>query len=79
MKGKSSFAVIDMEAVCQLPIVKMLGSMGGNKYATVFAAIDGISYLKSESSGETVSVSLQLKDQDTNSLKQIIELAKAAL
>ena len=79
MKGKSSFAVIDMEAVCQLPIVKMLGSMGGNKYATVFAAIDGISYLKSESSGETVSVSLQLKDKETNALKQIVELAKAAL
>ena len=79
MKGKSSFAVIDMEAVCQLPIVKMLAGMGGNKYATAFAAIDGISYLKSESSGETVSVSLQLKDKETNALKQIVELAKAAL
>lgn len=79
MKGKNSFAVIDMEAVCQLPIVKMLGGMGGNKYATVFAAIDGISYLKSESSGKTASVSLQLKDKETNALKQIVELAKAAL
>lgn len=79
MKGKNGFAVIDMEAVCQLPIVKMLAGMGGSKYATVLTALEGISYLKSESSEAGNSVSLQLKDKDTNALKQIVELAKTAL
>ena len=79
MKGKNGFAVIDVEAVCQLPIVKMLSGMGGNKYAAVLTVLDHIAYLKSESSEAGNYVTLQLKDQDTNALKQIVELAKAAL
>ena len=79
MKGKNGFAVIDVEAVCQLPIVKMLSGMGDNKYAAVLTVLDHIAYLKSESSEAGNYVTLQLKDQDTNALKQIVELAKAAL
>ena len=79
MKGKNGFAVIDVEAVCQLPIVKMLSGMGDNKYAAVLTVLDHIAYLKSESSETGNYVTLQLKDQDTNALKQIVELAKAAL
>lgn len=79
IKGKNGFAVIDIEAVCQLPIIKMLSGMGGGKYAAVLTVLDRIAYLKSENNETGNYVTLQLKDQDTNALKQIVELAKAAL
>ena len=79
MKGKNGFTVIDVEAVCQLPIVKMLAGMGGSQYAAVLTVLERIAYLKSESSEAGNHVSLQLKDRDTNALQQIVELAKDAL
>ena len=79
MKGKRGTLVLNVEAVCQLPAVKMLAGLGGAKYATLLNAIGQISYLKSESDGTSGFASLQLKDKDTNALKQIVELAKTAL
>ena len=79
MKGKNGASVINVEAICQLPIVKMLVSMGGSKYATVLAALERIAYLKSENNATGNYISLQLKDKDTNALKQIVELAKTAI
>ena len=79
MKGKKGFAVVNMEAICQLPIVKMLASMGGSQYATILAALEHIDYMKSENNETGSYASIQLKDKDTNALKQIVELAKTAL
>lgn len=79
MKGKKGFAVVNMEAICQLPIVKMLVGMGGSQYATILAALEHIDYMKSENNETGSYASIQLKDKDTNALKQIVELAKTAL
>lgn len=79
MKGKKSSCVFNAEAISQLPIVKMLIALGSTRYASLFAFLDNISYLKSESDGKTVSVILQLKDRDSNALKQLAELGKTAL
>ena len=79
MKGKKAACIINAEAICQLPIVKMLAGLGGPKYAAAFAALDKVSYLKSESNGTAGTFSLQLKDKNTNALKQIVDLTKSAL
>ena len=79
MKGKKGFAVVNMEAICQLPIVKMLASMGASQYATILTALEHIDYMKSENNETGNYASIQLKDKDTNALKQIVELAKTAL
>lgn len=79
MKGKKASCVLNVEAICQLPIVKMLAGFGGSKNAVYFAALDNISYLKGESDGQTALISLQMKDQNSNALKQLAELCKAAL
>lgn len=79
MKGKKACFVLNVQAVSQLPIVKMLAGFGGPKYASLFTAVENISYLKSESDGEKTFVSLQLKNRDDNALKQIADLGKAAI
>lgn len=76
MKGKKGACVINIEAICQLPIIKMLGGLGGAKYTALLSVLDHVSYLKSETDGTVGLVSLQLKDKDTNALKQIVELTK---
>lgn len=79
MKSKKMSIVLNIEAVSELPVVKMLLGLGGAKTAPYKAILDGISYLKSESDGTQGTISLQLKDKDTNALKQIAELGKGII
>ena len=79
MKGKKTSCVFNVEAINQLPVVKMMGSLGGAGYAPLFAVLDDISYLKVESDGKTIFSSLQLQDRNSNALKQLVELGKAAV
>lgn len=79
LKGRHAVFVLNVEAISQMPFIKMLKGLAGAQYTPAFAAADRIAYLKSESDGQTGLVSLQLKDTDTNALEQLIGLLKAAL
>ena len=77
MKGKSQFVVIDVKSILDLPMVKMLSAMGGREAATYINVISNISYLEVTGNQDNQSeINLWLTDEDTNSLKQIVDLAK---
>ena len=77
MKGKNVFFVINMDAILDLPVVKMMAGVGGEEYQTYYKLASKISYIEafSDSEGKTETVIL-LKNKDDNALKQIVDFAK---
>lgn len=77
IKGKNLFFVINMEAVLDLPIVKMMAGFGGEEYQTYYTLASKISYIEAfnDSNNKTETVIL-LKNKDDNALKQIVDFAK---
>ena len=77
MKGKNFFFVINMDAILELPIVKMMTGFGGEEYQTYYNLASQVSYLEVSNVSDGVSeVDLILKNKDTNSLKQIVDFVK---
>lgn len=77
MKGKRQYVVIDMKAILDLPVVKMLSAMGGGSAAASISAASNVSYFEiiGEDDNQT-QINLWLVDRDTNALKQIVDLSK---
>ena len=77
MKGKNVFFVINMDAILDLPVVKMITGFGGEEYQTYYKLASQISYIEafSDSEGKTETAIL-LKNKDDNALKQIVDFAK---
>lgn len=76
MKGKSMFFVINMDAIVELPVVKMLAAMGGEEVQTYFKLASQVSYFEISGNGPTGQIDLILKDKDVNALKQIVDFAR---
>lgn len=77
MKGKNVIFVINMDAILDLPVVKMITGFGGEEYQTYYKLASQISYIEafSDSEGKTETAIL-LKNKDVNALKQIVDFAK---
>lgn len=76
MKGKNAFFVINMDAIIELPVVKMLAAMGGEEVQTYFKLASQVSYFEMSGQGSTGRIDLVLKDKDVNALKQIVDFAR---
>lgn len=76
IKGEHSALIVNMEAVCQLPVMKMLSQYGRGKTAAYLSLCEKIAYLKIVGKGQTSTTTLQLEDKDTNALKQIVDAGK---
>ncbi|MEG1562791.1 MAG: DUF4836 family protein [Bacteroides sp.] len=77
MKDKNVFAAINVEAILELPIIKMLIGLGNEENQMYYSLASQIDYLemgiKKDGEGK---ISLVLKKEDTNALKQIADFAK---
>lgn len=77
MKGKYQYGAINMKAILDLPVVKMLSVMGGREAAVYMDVASKASYFEASGEGNgRVNINLWLVDQDTNSLKQIADLVR---
>lgn len=77
MKGKNFFFVVNMDAILELPIVKMMVGFGGEEYQTYFNLASQISYLEVSNASEgIIEADLILKNKEVNSLKQIVDFVK---
>lgn len=76
MKGKNMFFVINMDAVLELPVMKMLAAMGGEEIQTYFKLASQVSYFEISAEDATARLDLVLKDKDVNALKQIVDFAR---
>lgn len=77
IEGQRLVTVVNTEAVFNLPIVKMATGFLSPQYRAMVTAAENISYLEMSSEGTKGLVVLQLKDQKTNALKQIVDQVKA--
>ncbi len=76
MKGKNVFFAINMDAVLELPIVKMIIGFGGEEAGMYFQLASKVNYLECNSENGTSEIVLALKDKNTNSLKQIVDFVR---
>ena len=76
VEGQRFATVINAEAIFALPIVKMATDLLTPKYRAMVTAAENISYLRMSSEGKTGLFVLQLKDRETNALKQIVDQVK---
>ena len=76
VQGQRFATVINTEAVFDLPIVKLATGFLSPKYRAMVTAAENISYLRMSSEGKTGLFVLQLKDRETNALKQIVDQVK---
>lgn len=77
MKGKTFFFVVNMGAILDLPVVKLMTGFGGEEYQTYYKLASEITYLEAYSEGNGLTeIDLCLKNKDTNSLKQIVDFAR---
>lgn len=77
MKGKNFFFVINLDAILELPVVKMMVNFGGEEYQTYFNLASQFSYLEISNVSNGISeVDLILKNKEVNSLKQIVDFVK---
>lgn len=77
IKGKNAFFVINVEAILELPVVKMLVGFGGEEYQMYYNLASQVSYLEAYSDSNSIgTVELILKNKDVNALKQIVDFAK---
>lgn len=75
MKGQKAFFVINIEAILELPVVKMIIGAGGEKNKMYANLASKVSYFE-VCIDEVSQVNLLLKDKDSNALKQIVDFAK---
>ncbi|MEG1161466.1 DUF4836 family protein [Bacteroides sp.] len=77
MKGKNAFFAINIEAILELPIVKMMIGFGGEEYKMYATLASQLSYLEIgvDENGKS-EMALVLKNKDINALKQITDFAK---
>ena len=76
VQGQRFATVINTEAVFALPIVKLATGFLSPKYRAMVTAAENISYVRMSSEGKTGLFVLQLKDRETNALKQIVDFIK---
>ena len=76
VQGQRFATVINTEAIFGLPIVKLATGFLSPKYRAMVTAAENISYLRMSSEGKTGLFVLQLKDRETNALKQIVDQVK---
>lgn len=76
IKGENAAVIINVDAIRQLPAVQMLAQYGGKEITVYLNLAEKISYLKMTGNAEKSNITLQLKDKNVNSLKQIVELIK---
>jgi hypothetical protein len=77
MKETSSYMVVNVENLFNLPIVKFLASgRGGGVYSASMDVASGISYLEITGKGSKGEINLCFKDKETNALKQIANILK---
>lgn len=76
VEGQRFATVINAEAIFDLPIVKMATGLLSPKYRAMVTAAENISYVRMSSEGKTGLFVLQLKDRETNALKQIVDQVK---
>jgi len=77
MKGKYQYGAVDMKAILDLPVVKMLSTMGGREAAAYIDVASKVSYFEAIGEGNNqMNMNIWLVDKDTNALKQIVNLVK---
>ncbi len=76
LKGKNVTFVVSMDAILELPLVKMLAELGGEQAKTYFTLASKVSYLEVTSDKGVAQTTLYLKDKDVNALKQIVDFAR---
>ncbi len=76
MKGKNVAFVISMDAILELPLVKMIVGFGGEEAQTYFTLASKVSYLEVTSDKGVAQTTLYLKDKDINALKQIVDFVR---
>ncbi len=77
IKGKNFFLVVNIGAILDLPMMKMLVGLGGKEYQMYYNLASKISYLEMSNTTDNVSeMELILKDKETNSLKQVVDFAR---
>lgn len=76
IKGKNIAFVINIEAICSLPVVKMLAQFGGQEAATALSLCENVTYLEITGNTQKANISLKMKDKDVNSLKQIVNMIR---
>lgn len=77
IKGKQIGCIINAEAICELPVIRMLAQFGGPEAQTYLELCEKIAYLKAVNKGNTSTVTIQLKDTDNNALKQLVDALKS--
>lgn len=74
IKGESCAVIINGQAIMDNPLVKLvLGMQGNPAYPKLLGEVD---YLRITGKNTQCAVSLQLKDKNTNALKQIVDAAR---
>lgn len=77
IRGKRQYMVVDIEAITQLPFVKMIIGMGGRQVSSYYDLASRFSYLEVVGEGNNkTQVNVVFRDQNVNSLKQITDFAK---
>lgn len=76
IKGKNIAFVINIEAICSLPVVKMLAQFGGQEAATALSLCENVTYLEITGNTQKANISLKMKDKNVNSLKQIVNMIR---
>lgn len=77
MKGKNLFAVINIEAILELPIIKMMLNFSGEEIKMYHSLVSEIAYIEaSNESGGKNEITFILKNKEVNALKQIVNFAK---
>lgn len=79
LKGKRTAVAVNAEAILDLPVVKLLAGLGGSRYAAGYTFAGQIAYLEAVCDGEKTTLTLQLKEKDTNALKQLVALLKSSM
>lgn len=77
MKGMTAFFVINIEAILELPVIKMMIGFGGNEYKTYYNIGSQFSYLEVTGDKDSAAeINLILKNKDINALKQIVDMTR---
>ncbi len=77
LRGKNFFLIINIGSILELPMIKMVASMGGEEYQMYYHFASMIDYFEMSNAIDNVSeMKLILKDKDTNALKQMIDFAR---
>ena len=76
IKGQNVAFILDVNAICSMPIVQTMAQFGGAKAQAYVDICEKIDYLEVHSTLQHSTISLKLKDKDTNALKQIVDATR---